>query len=73
MLICHAQALKSGQLPADLKIPDDDMGINSVHPKDDKMGVENQNESNEEQQAEDQQNNNRPVPIEEVCIGHAIL
>ncbi|XP_043703685.1 U2 small nuclear ribonucleoprotein A'-like [Telopea speciosissima] len=59
------KALKSGQLPADLKIPDDDKVIYGVDPKDDKMEVDTQNEGNQEQDIADQQANNNPTPVEQ--------
>ncbi|XP_010250407.1 PREDICTED: U2 small nuclear ribonucleoprotein A' isoform X2 [Nelumbo nucifera] len=60
------QALKSGQLPADLKIPEDDTATSIVHPKDDKMEMHNQKEDNSQSQhSVDQQNDNGSVPIEE--------
>ncbi|GLT65895.1 hypothetical protein SLA2020_382950, partial [Shorea laevis] len=40
------KALKTGQLPADLKIPGDDGGAQSVQEKDDKMTSDGQNEPN---------------------------
>ncbi|KAF8390799.1 hypothetical protein HHK36_025327 [Tetracentron sinense] len=63
------KALKSGQLPADLKIPEDDTVTNNINAKDDKMDSDDQNEANEElQNAEDKQKNNDPAPMEQVTI-----
>ncbi|XP_077212369.1 U2 small nuclear ribonucleoprotein A [Tasmannia lanceolata] len=56
------QALKSGQLPADLKIPgDDDTDKVANHSKVDKMDTDNQNEADEDNQKQ----NEDPVPIEQ--------
>ncbi|KAK9086079.1 hypothetical protein Sjap_026490 [Stephania japonica] len=56
------KALKSGQLPADLKIP----GV-TVQDKNDGMDVDGSEESNEESKgAEDHPKNDEPVPIEQV-------
>lgn len=60
------KALKSGQLPADLKIPDDDLGTEKVSAKDDKMDTDVQNESNDEpKNAEDEKQNDEAVPVEQ--------
>ncbi|KAL6003660.1 hypothetical protein ACLOJK_023893 [Asimina triloba] len=60
------QALKTGQLPADLKIPDDEPTTDSAQTKDDKMDTDGQHDANgESKDAEDQDKNDNPTPIEE--------
>ncbi|XP_058092754.1 U2 small nuclear ribonucleoprotein A' [Magnolia sinica] len=60
------QALKSGQLPADMKIPDDDTDMATDHTKDDKMDTDGQSDANDESKdAEDQHQNDNPTPIEQ--------
>eukprot|EP00262_Sarcandra_glabra_P014305 TRINITY_DN4162_c0_g1_i1.p1 TRINITY_DN4162_c0_g1~~TRINITY_DN4162_c0_g1_i1.p1 ORF type:complete len:286 (-),score=64.51 TRINITY_DN4162_c0_g1_i1:362-1219(-) len=61
------QALKSGQLPADLKIPDDSMAMDTtVHTEDDKMDTDGQNEANDESKStEDQLQKDHPESIEQ--------
>ncbi|KAJ4960249.1 hypothetical protein NE237_020159 [Protea cynaroides] len=57
------KALKAGQLPADLKIPDD--VTDGVEPNDHKMEMDTQNEANLEQDTRDQQANNNPTLVEQ--------
>lgn len=60
------KALKSGQLPADLKIPDDAVAAESVPTKDDKMDLDSQNDSNDEpKNAENKQQSGEAAPIEQ--------
>ncbi|XXG47237.1 hypothetical protein AAC387_Pa02g1913 [Persea americana] len=60
------KALKSGQLPADLKIPDDAVAAESVPTKDDKMDLDSHNDSNDEpKNAENKQQSDEAAPIEQ--------
>ncbi|KAJ8644325.1 hypothetical protein MRB53_006073 [Persea americana] len=60
------KALKSGQLPADLKIPDDAVAAESVPAKDDKMDLDSHNDSNDEpKNAENKQQSDEAAPIEQ--------
>ncbi|WRX08699.1 hypothetical protein QQP08_001186 [Theobroma cacao] len=59
------KALKTGQLPADLKIPGDDTGAN-VTGKDEKKVADSQNKSNVEPNNVEEQKNEEPVPMEQV-------
>lgn len=61
----HEQALKSGQLPADLKILDDDTETNSVKVNDDKMDVNSENEANAPKDV-DEQKKDEAEPMEQV-------
>jgi len=54
LLVLHEQALKSGQLPADLKILDDDTETSSVNVNDVKMDVNSENEANAPKDVEEQ-------------------
>ncbi|PIA41930.1 hypothetical protein AQUCO_02100044v1 [Aquilegia coerulea] len=57
------KALKSGQLPADLKIPDDDMAVD-VPSQDDKMETDGPSEATEQlEDAEHQQKNEDPAAV----------
>lgn len=69
-MVCPVQALKSGQLPADLKISDDDAATESVPTADDKMDMDGQNDSNDEpKHAENkQQSDDEAAPIEQVPL-----
>ncbi|XP_007049957.2 PREDICTED: U2 small nuclear ribonucleoprotein A' [Theobroma cacao] len=58
------KALKTGQLPADLKIPGDDTGAN-VTGKDEKKVSDSQNKSNVESNNVEEQKNEEPVPMEQ--------
>ncbi|CAB4263862.1 unnamed protein product [Prunus armeniaca] len=58
------QALKSGQLPADLKILDDDTETNSVNVNDDKMDVNSENEANAPKDV-DEQKKDEAEPMEQ--------
>ncbi|XP_021273899.1 U2 small nuclear ribonucleoprotein A' [Herrania umbratica] len=58
------KALKTGQLPADLKIPGDDIGAN-VTGKDEKKVSDSQNKSNVELNNVEEQNNEEPAPMEQ--------
>uniref|UniRef100_A0A1D1YH81 U2 small nuclear ribonucleoprotein A n=1 Tax=Anthurium amnicola TaxID=1678845 RepID=A0A1D1YH81_9ARAE len=60
------QALKSGQLPADLKIPQNDMTTFAENRKDDKMDVDGNNAADgDSKDAEESQPNDGPKPIEQ--------
>ncbi|XVF60924.1 hypothetical protein PTKIN_Ptkin08bG0086900 [Pterospermum kingtungense] len=62
----HEQALKTGQLPADLKIPgDDDKGANVVKGKDEKAVSDDQNESNVEPDNMEEERNEEPALMEQ--------
>ena len=63
----HEQALKTGQLPADLKIPGDDKGANVVKGKDEKTVSDIQNESDVELDNVEEEKNEEPAPMEQVC------
>ena len=73
----YLQALKSGQLPADLKIPDDAVAAESVPAKDDKMDLDSHNDSNDEpKNAENKQQSDEAAPIEQVplsCLGTLVV
>jgi U2 small nuclear ribonucleoprotein A' len=60
------QALKSGQLPADLKTLDEDTGANVVKQKDENMVSNNQNEADGEPNDVEEQRNDEPAPMEQV-------
>ncbi|KAF6163768.1 hypothetical protein GIB67_012127 [Kingdonia uniflora] len=63
------QALKSGQLPADLNFPDD-VTVDGIQSKGDKMDTDGQNVSAEESKdGEDQHKNEGSTPMEQVFIG----
>ncbi|XVF60923.1 hypothetical protein PTKIN_Ptkin08bG0086900 [Pterospermum kingtungense] len=60
------KALKTGQLPADLKIPgDDDKGANVVKGKDEKAVSDDQNESNVEPDNMEEERNEEPALMEQ--------
>ncbi|PRQ39639.1 hypothetical protein RchiOBHm_Chr4g0427471 [Rosa chinensis] len=59
------QALKSGQLPADLKILDEDTPMNTVKDKDDEMAVTNENEANVEVKDVEEQKNNEAESMDQ--------
>ncbi|KAL6193499.1 hypothetical protein ACLB2K_034583 [Fragaria x ananassa] len=59
------QALKSGQLPADLKIMDDDTSTDTGKDKDDEMVVTNENEANAEVKDVEEQKNNESEPMDQ--------
>ncbi|KAL6186200.1 hypothetical protein ACLB2K_042321 [Fragaria x ananassa] len=59
------QALKSGQLPADLKIMDDDTPTDTGKDKDDEMVVTNENEANAEVKDVEEQKNNESEPMDQ--------
>ncbi|GLT51192.1 hypothetical protein SLA2020_246200 [Shorea laevis] len=59
------KALKTGQLPADLKIPGDDGGAQSVQEKDDKMTSDGQNEPNFETEKIEEPRKDEPDVMEE--------
>ncbi|KAL6190721.1 hypothetical protein ACLB2K_037115 [Fragaria x ananassa] len=59
------QALKSGQLPADLKIMDDDTPTNTGKDKDDEIVVTNENEANAEVKDVEEQKNNESEPMDQ--------
>ncbi|GKV35109.1 hypothetical protein SLEP1_g43422 [Rubroshorea leprosula] len=59
------KALKTGQLPADLKIPGDDSGAQSVRAKDDKMTSDSQNEPNFETEKIEELRKDESAPMEE--------
>lgn len=58
------QALQTGQLPADLKIPGDD--TNAVKGGDEKMVSDSQNESNVEPDNMEEDKNEESAPMEQV-------
>jgi U2 small nuclear ribonucleoprotein A' len=62
------QALKSGQLPADLKTLDDDTGANVVKQKDENMVSNIQNEADGEPNDMEVQRNDEPAPMEQVSV-----
>lgn len=64
----HVQALKSGQLPADLKIMDDDTPTDTGKDKDDEMVVTNENEANAEVKDVEEQKNNESEPMDQVLL-----
>ncbi|GLU06631.1 hypothetical protein SLE2022_236480 [Rubroshorea leprosula] len=59
------KALKTGQLPADLKIPGDDGGAQSVQEKDDKMTSDSQKEPNFETEKIEELRKDEPDLMEE--------
>ncbi|XP_062155306.1 U2 small nuclear ribonucleoprotein A' [Alnus glutinosa] len=59
------KALKSGQLPADLKTLDEDTGANVVKQKDENMVSNNQNEADGEPNDVEEQRNDEPAPMEQ--------
>lgn len=59
------QALKSGQLPADLKTLDEDTGSDGVNQKDDNMV---QDEGDSEPKDGEEQGNDKPAPMEQVWL-----
>ncbi|KAF8010320.1 hypothetical protein BT93_J1059 [Corymbia citriodora subsp. variegata] len=59
------KALKSGQLPADLKIPEDVTGPGSVKERDEEMSSTNQDEADVEQKNVEEQTNNEPAPMDQ--------
>ncbi|XVF16915.1 hypothetical protein REPUB_Repub10bG0072000 [Reevesia pubescens] len=59
------KALKTGQLPADLKIPGDDNGPNVAKGKDEKKDSDIQNESNVEADNVEEEKNEEPAPMEQ--------
>lgn len=62
------QALKSGQLPADLKILDDDTPTNIVKDNDDEMVVTNENEADAKVNDEEEHKNNEAEPMDQVLL-----
>ncbi|KAL7191575.1 hypothetical protein ACSBR2_023619 [Camellia fascicularis] len=65
-LNCDEQALKSGQLPADLKIGDNDATTNTEATKEDKMVTDEENEANDgPSDAEPEQKNNESAEMEQ--------
>ncbi|CAL5351451.1 hypothetical protein CsSME_00038812 [Camellia sinensis var. sinensis] len=67
---CDEQALKSGQLPADLKIGDNDATTNTEATKEHKMVIDEENEANDgPSDAKHEQKNNESVMI---CNGYYI-
>ena len=63
MFICHEQALKSGQIPVEFQIPNNDVHMAADHVKDDKMDMDDQNEVSDVQ---DQKQTEDPTPVEQV-------
>lgn len=59
------QALKSGQLPADLKILDDDTPTNIVIDNNDEMAGTNENEGDAKVNDEEEQKNNEAEPMDQ--------
>lgn len=59
------QALKSGQLPADLKILDEDTPTNIVKDNDDEMVVTNENEADAKVNDEEEHKNNEAEPMDQ--------
>ncbi|KAI6670730.1 hypothetical protein NL676_005615 [Syzygium grande] len=59
------KALKSGQLPADLKIPEVVSGAGSVKERDEEMSSANQDEAYVEQKNVEEQTNDEPAPMEQ--------
>lgn len=59
------QALKSGQLPADLKILDDDTPTNIVIDNNDEMAGTNENEADAKVNDEEEQKNNEAEPMDQ--------
>lgn len=62
------QALKSGQLPADLKILDDDTPTNIVIDNNDEMAGTNENEADAKVNDEEEQKNNEAEPMDQVLL-----
>ncbi|CAL5327532.1 unnamed protein product [Camellia sinensis] len=68
------KALKSGQLPADLKIGDNDATTNTEATKEDKMVTDEENEANDgPSDAEPEQKNNESADMEQRIGGCLIL
>ncbi|XP_056175955.1 U2 small nuclear ribonucleoprotein A' isoform X2 [Syzygium oleosum] len=59
------KALKSGQLPVDLKIPEVVTGAGSVKERDEEMSSTNQDEADVEQKNVEEQTNDEPAPMEQ--------
>ncbi|XVF14644.1 hypothetical protein REPUB_Repub09cG0079200 [Reevesia pubescens] len=59
------KALKTGQLPADLKIPGDDNGANAAKEKDEKKDSDIKNESSVEPDNMEEEKNEEPTPMEQ--------
>lgn len=59
------KALKSGQLPADLKIPEVVTGAGSVKERDEEMSSTNQDEADVEQKNVEEQTDNEPAPMDQ--------
>lgn len=62
------QALKSGQLPADFKIPDDATGTKDVKEQDDKMDSDTPNEAEVDPKNVEEKGNDESAPMEEVSV-----
>lgn len=62
------QALKSGQLPADLKILDDDTPTSIVIDNNDEMAGTNENEADAKVNDEEEQKNNEAEPMDQVLL-----
>lgn len=61
-LLMYEQALKTGQLPADLKIPDYDTGAKDVPEEDEKMIDSDQDKADREQKnVEEQKDESGPM------------
>ncbi|KAI8005492.1 U2 small nuclear ribonucleoprotein A' [Camellia lanceoleosa] len=66
-LNCDEQALKSGQLPADLKIGDNDATTNTEATKEDKMVTDEENEANDGPSDAETEQKNESADMEQMA------